>query len=40
MDFAGRSIFFDIERSIENLKTGGVKLQRDMSVSQYKWIES
>lgn len=26
--------FFDIERSIENLKTGGVKLQRDMSVSK------
>ena len=34
MDFASRSIFFDIERSIENLKTGGVKLQRDMSVSK------
>ena len=34
MDFAGKSIFFDIERNIENLKTGGVKLQRDMSVSK------
>ena len=36
MDSAGKVYFFDIERSIENLKTGGVKLQRDMSVSQYK----